>query len=293
MFICLISPFTFAAPDSQLLKQLDLQRALHPDQYKSMESEGKQVFYIEQQNTTAITKGVAILIPDTGISIASQQGLAPLARELNKLGWVTILLMAPNSAFTPPALIETTTEAVDNTDNNESVTTATPTSENTTPPPKEIHNKAAEAAIDPNHFEQHQQDLVALLEAGIKKVGEYPGYYLVISQGTSAAWLTKIFAEFKSSIPDAFVAIGPFWPDRNYNQQLAKLMAKTPMPLLDIYDKRNNDWALNTVQQREIKAVSSLKMMYRQRQLLGSNLPEQHSYHLSKEIHGWLTQMGW
>jgi hypothetical protein len=156
-----------------------------------------------------------------------------------------------------------------------------------------VHNKEAESRIVSDTFDKQQEEFVTLLKVGVKKAGEYPGFYLVIAQGSSAAWITKIYSEFKSNIPDAFIAVSPFWPDRSYNQKLPKIMAKTPMPVLDVYDNWDNDWVLSTVRKREMAATKSLKLLYRQRQLIGANQLEQQAHYLSKEIHGWLSHMGW
>lgn len=271
-----------------MLNQLDIERALFPEDYKSMEADGKQVFYVEHENNTALTRGLAILISDAGMPMVSQQGLAPLATELNKIGWATVLLSAP----TPQQLFEAEEPTAEPLATQNTVTTAQDTA-NTGSKTSLIHSKMAESRLNPNTFNKQQEELISLLKVAVKKVEEYPGFYLVIAQGSSAAWLTKIFAEGKSNLPDAFVAVSPFWADRSYNQTLPKIMAKTPMPVLDIYDNGDNDWVLNTVEKRQIAAVRSLKLLYRQRQLLGANQIGQQSYYLSKEIHGWLSHMGW
>ena len=109
-------------------------------------------------------------------------------------------------------------------------------------------------------FVKHQQQLISLLQAASEKSQEYPGFFLVISKGTSAAWLSKIYTEKKLATPDAFVTISPYWPDRKYNQRLPEWIANTPMPVLDLYSSDDNGWAQKTVAQREIAAIKSLKL---------------------------------
>ena len=116
---------------------------------------------------------------------------------------------------------------------------------------------------------------------------------MVISKGTSAAWLSKIYAENTLDVPDAFVAFSPYWPDRKRNQRLPEWIANTSMPVLDLYSSSDNEWARKTVAQREIEAIKSLKLQYRQRELLGFNLYQPHNTYISKEIYGWLSHMGW
>jgi len=86
---------SFATPDNQLLRRLDIQRGLFADTYQSFDIDDQSVIYVLQENTTAITRGVAVMIADSGIPIVGQEGFAALANELNKIGWVTILLPHP------------------------------------------------------------------------------------------------------------------------------------------------------------------------------------------------------
>jgi len=154
-------------------------------------------------------------------------------------------------------------------------------------------SKSAVTTLDDQAFVKHEQQLVALLQASMEKSQEYPGFFLVISKGTSAAWLSKIYTEKTLDTPDAFVIISPYWPDRHHNQRLPQWIANTPMPVLDLYSNGDNGWARDTVAQREIAAVKSLKLQYRQRELLGLNTYQQHSAYISKEIYGWISHMGW
>ena len=302
--LALLCFFSHAAPDIQLLDKLDIQRALFSDHYETFDIDNQQVIYVLQENTTAMTKGVAVMIGESGTPVIGQRGLAPLATQLNKIGWVTLLLPAPQIAFTAPQPDTNSEQPESNTEQSGETVTEEPVPEETAQASVEYQqaaekisdidlNTSSVSQLNANTFEQHEQQLLALLQASFGKAEEYPGFFLVIAQGTSAAWLTKVYAEKKIDIPDAFVAISPFWPDRKLNQMLPALTANTPMPLLDLYTTNDNEWAKKTAQQREISAVKGLKLHYRQRQLLGYNVPKQNGLYLSKEIYGWLTYMGW
>ena len=297
------------AINSQLLKTLDLQRELFSDQYQSVEIGDQSFIYLLQENTTAITRGVAVLLADSGVTVAKKQGFVPLAQELNKLGWVTIILPAPEIAFTPVVTENTATEDTESTEvattyiNPAEDNDTAPENNDTTPENNQAEtdvaldnvdiNKSVVSSMNETAFLQHEQQLIALLQAAVEKSQEYPGFLLVISEGTSAAWLSKIYAEQSLATPDGFVTISPYWPDRKFNQLLAQWLADTPMPVLDLYNQWDNEWARQTVTQREIAAIRSLKLQYRQRQLLGVDTPLQNSAYLSKEIYGWLSHMGW
>ena len=286
---------SFAAPDSQLLRRLDIQRGLFADTYQSFEIDDQSIIYVLQENTTAITRGVAILVADSGIPIVGQEGFAALANELNKIGWVTILLPAPDTGFIP--IIEQEPASTDN----EAITAGTETTSPSdtqepiaaTPPTDIDISRSAVTIIEDLAFLKHEQQLVALLSAAREKAQEYPGFFLVISKGTSAAWLSKIYTEKAVDAPDAFVAVSPFWPDRKHNQRLPFWIANTPMPVLDLYSGWDNGWAHMTVAQRQIAAVRALKLQYRQRELLGFNTSLHQSGYISKEIYGWISHMGW
>ncbi len=300
LFVILLTGLSFnnfAALDKQLLRQLDIQRGLFADSYQSFEVDDQPIIYLLEENTTAITRGVAVMVADSGIPIAGQEGFATLAKELNKIGWVTILLPAPDAGFLPilePESIadnDPTTASTTPLDNKTTTETQLGAQSSATTP---INiNKMAVTTIDDQAFIKHEQQLVSLLQAVIEKSKEYPGFFLVISKGTSAAWLSKIYAEKQLGTPDAFVAISPYWPDRKHNQRLPQWIASTPMPVLDLYSNSDNGWAKNTVSQREITAVKSLKLQYRQRELLGFNLNKQQNAYISKEIYGWVSHMGW
>jgi hypothetical protein len=286
---------SLAAPDNQLLRRLDIQRGLFADSYQSFDIDGQPIIYVLQENTTAITRGVAVMIADSGIPIVGHEGFAALANELNKIGWVTILLPAPDTGFIP-TIDQETVNADDKVLEPEPETDTT-TEEQVPSPNAAIVDidisKSAVTTIDDLAFVKHEQQMVSLLQAAIEKSQEYPGFFLVISKGTSAAWLSKIYAEKTLSAPDAFVAISPYWPVRKHNRNLPQWMANTTMPVLDLYSDWDNSWARETVAQREIAAVKSLKLQYRQRELLGFNMPQQHSAYIGKEIYGWISHMGW
>jgi hypothetical protein len=291
-FVCTRS---LAAPDNQLLRKLDIQRGLFSDAYQTFEIDEQPIIYVLQENTTAITRGVAVLIADSGIPIVGQEGFAALANELNKIGWVTILLPAPDIGFMPT--IEQQAAVEDEETTTPDIEPPVPSDEAVTSPSAPILNldisKSAVTTIQDQAFIKHEQQLVSLLQAAFEKSQEYPGFFLVISKGTSAAWLSKIYAEKTFDTPDAFVIVSPYWPDRKYNQQLPQWVANTSMPVLDLYSSWDNAWAQQTVTPREIATIKALKLQYRQRELLGYNMHQQHSAYIAKEIYGWISHMGW
>lgn len=284
-----------AAPDIQLLRKLDIQRGLFADTYQSFDIDGQPIIYVLQENTTAITRGVAVMIADSSISILGQEGFVTLANEMNKIGWVTILIPAPDIGFIPTIVPERVLEDDGKAMADEE--TKTSTDKQVTMTDASLLDvdisKSAVTSIDDEAFFKHEQQLVSLLQAVVEKSQEYPGYLLVISKGTSAAWLSKIYAEKTLGSPDGFVMVSPYWPDRKHNQRLPEWISITPMPVLDLHSSWDNGWAQKTVFHRKIAAVKALKLQYRQRELLGFTMHQQHSAYIGKEIYGWVSHMGW
>ena len=284
-----------AVPDNQLLRKLDIQRELFADTYKNFDIDGQSIIYVLQENTTAITRGVAVMIADSSIPILGQEGFSNLANEMNKIGWVTILIPAPDIGFIPITIPEAVLEENQETTSEEETKILADTQETSLGAPLldlDI-SQSAVTTVDNQVFVKHEQQLVSLLQAVFEKSQKYPGYFLVISKGTSAAWLSKIYAEKTLVSPDAFVMVSPYWPDRKHNQRLPEWIAITPMPVLDLHSSWDNGWARKTVSRRQIAAVKALKLQYRQRELLGFTMHQQHSAYIGKEIYGWISHMGW
>ena len=260
-----------ASVDQQLLRDLDLRRELFSDEYTILPLAEQEMLVLIKDNTTAISRGVAILVTDSGIPLASKQGLSPLVKQLTGLGWVTVLVSSPPSDLFQPA------EEI-----------MAPTSDTSAP--------SARGSVSPLNqqvLDKHLQRLSLMMQAVLTKAKEYPGFVLVIAQGTSAASLTQLYTENKLTAPDALVVIDPYWPNRQLNNQLATFLASTPMPVLDIYSKQSNYWSQANIQARKVAAIKALKLHYRQREIIGVELFQQPATYLSKEIYGWLNHMGW
>lgn len=276
---CLVVIFCqdcYAAVDKQLLQEIDLKRGLFSDEYTDLKVGENTRPFILSERTTSIGRGVALLVTDSGLPPRSQQGLAPLIKQLNQLGWVTLLLPVPNNDFFTEPLAEEPTQT-----------------QTTVPLPVDNLLKASASPFSDKTYKQHLQQLTQLMQAGYQKSSEYPGFLLVIAQGTSAASLSQLYAEQQLRSPDAFVVVSPYWPERNANKLLATNLANTSMPVLDLYSEWDNNWSLASVSARKIAAVKTLKMQYRQREIIGNNFTQQSAMYITKEIYGWLSRMGW
>lgn len=253
----------------------DIRHNQFADQFEVLLVGEQSIPIVITEANTAITRGVAVLLSEAGRSPFSQHGLTYLTQSLNDVGWVTMVMPAPSVGFWPDNSAQANIDA-----------------ENSPDEPL-ISARTGNSHIEQAAFAQHEQLLISQMRAIVEKSIAYPGFFLVIAQGTSAAWLTKIYAEKSLDTPDGLVVLSPYWPDRFYNQQLPAWLAATPMPVLDVFSPWDPGWSKDTVEQRKIEAVKSLKMVYRQRELTGQKLDQQQFLRLGKEIYGWLTYLGW
>lgn len=308
--------------DHEQLK-LDIERRLRPDQFKSVLIGQNETLIVIHESNLAISKGAAILISETGRSGASQLALAPLAPYLADFGWTTIMVSAPPLDFesdlpedlppipiSPPASTETPDNASEDseteqpeqesqqtepsTDSTQQNPAGTMSSSNIPPPNQAVPSYTSTPIISEQLFQQQQQAFQLLMNALEQERSEYPGFFLLIAQGTSAAWLAGLYVDGTlQDQPDALVTLGVNWPQHDLNQQLPDLLAETPFPVLDIYNQFDSDWTKRTAQQRKVAAVKSLKLHFRQREIIGPRYDHYQHEYLSREIHGWLTYMGW
>ena len=265
------------AQDSVDRQLLDIQNTQSTDSYETLLVGDTETAIIVRQSTTPITRGVAVLYNDYGSNPFSQHGLGLLANYLNDLGWLTMTVQAPEEGLSAKL----------------SADMQTPTMQPNAPNQSISHSRQGISTISAQAFAQQESMLIQQMQALRTKASDYRGFFLVVAQGSTAAWLTKLFAEKQLDLPDALVSVSPYWPEYQYNQSLPGWVARTEMPYLDIYTNSDNDWAASTVAKRKIQARKSLKLLYRQRQLIGQSANSIQHPLLAKEIHGWLTYMGW
>ncbi|WP_168171491.1 DUF3530 family protein [Lacimicrobium sp. SS2-24] len=258
---------------SDSLVDQDVQRALPEHAYRQLQSAEDSFVALFSEHSIANNMGVAILLNDTGMAHTSPQSLGPLARYLNAEGWVTLVMTAPP--------LPRSAESQSPVTNNEDTETA------------DIRPFEAIAQTSVEQFETFTTQLTQRVDAAKEFASGYPGFVLVVAQGISAAALLNRYSEQQQNLPDALVTVSPYWPDRQRNHQLAQQMAEVPIPVLDIYNRWNNAWTLSERQQRLIAAQKALKLHYRQREIIGTQLIAGQYPYIAKEVQGWLIYMGW
>lgn len=252
---------------------LDLQNRQHPDHFDLLNVGEQQLPLMISEPTVPLTRGVAILVNDASRYQTDHNSLAALAAPLNSWGWVTMQMPAPDAELLWPPL---TTESP-------------PEPEAASPMPA----VAAMPTFNDDHVAQYLQQLTLQLTAVVERSRQYPGFFLVIAEGSSAAWLTRLYGDAQLEIPDGLVIVNPYLPERSLNNQLPELLAATTMPVLDLFTPFANPWSEVTRSQRQIAARKGLKLQYRQRELNGQAIDRQQYAFMAKEIYGWLTYLGW
>ena len=281
--------------------QNDIQRVLEPDQYETTLVGEDEILLVINQADTAIVKGVAVIVGEAGRNSLNNYALASLVEPLNSYGWVTILLPAPTVGL--EGIFDSSNMSTGNNIDSTNANSEPPApTAQTTEDSNQLSNEQANRNIQPYSqstvisnagFIAHEQRMNQLMSSATQFSSQYPGFFLVIAQGTSAAWLSKIYSEEQVEQPDALITISVNWPEKKFNKLIPEFIAQTPTPVLDIYSQWDSEWTTKTAKKRAIAARKSLKLHYRQREIIGQPFDPNQFIYLSKEIHGWLTHMGW
>ena len=272
ILLCLVSLYTQATTREELNQMLRWQHA--GDDYLSISAGDKELLVLRQPFTSVQQLGVAILLNEEGESAAGR--LQWMADSLNQAGWTTYSLALPRVYFPPPQ-----------DEQSQSATSSAPDV------PESLAGFAWQAGMPDNQFALQEALLIEQLQALRNQIGDFKGFLMVISEGVSAAWMTKLIAENRFNT-DALVAIGPYWPHQQFNQQIPTLVRQLSTPLLDIQSDRFNSWSMMTSEKRQTAARQTFKVYYRQRHIsvLDTSQPAQYNW-LAKEIHGWVRSLGW
>ncbi|WP_051275533.1 DUF3530 family protein [Aestuariibacter salexigens] len=271
LFICLL-----CSTSKVLAQQLDFTDLLLQDwrqhlpdgQFDVLLVGEQEVPLLVHESRTSLTKGVVVIISDTSQSPLHGQGLSMLVNQLTGWGWVTMQLPAPS----PESVLE---------------------DEEPVPADDQVPSFHTAPLLTDTQFTQNAQALGERINAVANRAGRYPGFFLVISQGITAASLATSYAEGSLAAPDALVVLSPYLPNRPMNDDLPRRLARTPMPVLDLFSHWDNGWSRMHIEQRKIEAERELKMHYRQREIIGQPLDAQQMARVGKEIQGWLVYLGW
>lgn len=139
----------------------------------------------------------------------------------------------------------------------------------------------------------YQSSLQQRLQAALERAASLPGNKLIIGEGATAASLMSLFSEGKMRHPDALVVLSPYLPDPALNDEVASWYGLSDYPLLDVYTPLDNRWAAATVKARATAASKRVRLDYRQLKMAVPPPNQSSLLWLTRQIHGWVDQLGW
>lgn len=235
----------------------------------------------ESPAATPLTRGVAIILADVSpLGLTFGQG-KQLSDSLSEKGWHVVLSLVPVHAHNSALVSENTNAASDS-----ATAQMHPRQDNRTP------------SLD---HAAYQQQLTLLLRAIEQHTQNHQGFRMVVAQGLSAAAYLDSATTGTTASPNTFIAITPFWPQSDINDNIAGQVANATFPILDISFTEFNAWEQDTAAERKMRAETSLKLHYRQVKLSSNifnfSLEESNNSQfiqtVAGNIVGWTRYLGW
>ncbi|WP_426369245.1 DUF3530 family protein [Pseudocolwellia sp. HL-MZ7] len=255
------SDIKIAQPISSFeLQKQDLNHYLPSNEVELLKAGDNEYTLIKGTSSTKNDKGVAILIPDWQQGLTNAKALNFLRKELPTHGWATLSIQSPNKPSNYPSSASTQSELAE-------------------------QNKVA--------LMPYKNELKSLMMEVMKKAKDYPGIFLVITQGSQAAMLIDLYKNNEELLPSTLVILSGGMYSHLENDTFAHNIATSELPILDLILKRDSRSVLENALLRKKYSNKELKVFYRQKSL--SNImpgyyPEQS---LIIEINGWLKSIGW
>lgn len=215
---------------------------------------------LTEPHTTAINKGVMIILPDWHQGAVSVNALNQLRKSMPHQGWTTITVHPPLKPENYPSQALKKEERL--TENNETLSS-------------------------------YKENLVTIMNTISDKAKNYPGVILTIAEGSHAALMVDIYQEGLIPAPTALIMLSAYMDTPSENSTFAQQVAYSSYPILDLYLKRDHRLAKANATSRQSAVKNELKAYYRQKQLtnhITANYPQKT---LAKEIIGWLKSIGW
>lgn len=280
----------------------DIGHRLDPNKVKMLLAGTDEFAVVTREDFTGRTKGVAILLPDWNSSTNASVDLANLRVQLNDYGWVTMASTIPDKpGFQPVAIPEAsaptspdTTAPSDSAESEESSSPQQPAKSSALAPPfaATAQSTTLETQITSSIATTYRQLLNLRINSLYQEAENYPGFFIVLTKGCTAASLMRLVAEQQIEPPEAIILISAFCPDPDVNEQLNLDIAQTNIPILELYRKTDSSWVTVAMPRRKKLAYKYFKPHYRQRELFSTHHSSKKQERLLKEVYGWLTKMG-
>ncbi|PKG85299.1 DUF3530 domain-containing protein [Colwellia sp. 75C3] len=243
----------------------DLKHYLTGEQVKPLLAGPDDYLTLVKRYTSANSKGVAILLPEWQQGATNPKAINYLRNILPSKGWSTIAIQPSNKPENYPSKAITVEE----------------------------QKKENQLALD-----DYKNKLSTMLNAVMNTAKEYPGIVLVIAQGNNAALLVDLYSQEDSQRPNALIMLSSYRQSNHalinsVNEDFARQLAFTELPVLDLYLKHDNPLVLAKAAQRKSFAKQEMKVYFRQRQLNNNITGYYPEEELLSQINSWLKAIGW
>lgn len=111
------------------------------------------------------------------------------------------------------------------------------------------------------------------------------GFRLLLVQGSAANWIASQLTT-ENPIADAAVLLDAGFAEQGANQVLAREIAQSPLPVLDLAIDQSNGWLTQATELRNIAGQRSHKLNYRSSELVSTD-------EIPATLLGWLHHLGW
>ena len=241
-------------------QQQDIKRYINSEEMETLLVGQDEFLILTDKHASAVNKGVMILIPDWQQSATRSNAIKQLRENMPNKGWTTLTLHPPHhTGHYPSQALEKEMRLKENT---ESLTT-------------------------------YKKTLSTVMAEVLKKAKSYPGTILIVAQGQHAALIIDSVQNKLIAAPTALVMLSSYMPTIAESHKLAKQVAMTNYPALDLYLKHDNRWVLTNTKRRKDFAKNEMKVSYRQKQLSNRITGYYPKQTLTREIIGWLKSEGW
>ena len=211
-------------------------------------------------DTSHNSKGVAIILPDWQQTATNAKGLNYLRKTLPEQGWTTIAIQPPSRPDNYPSQALRVDE---------------------------------QAEENQKSLADYQRALRKIMTAVMTKAADYPGIFIVITQGNHGALLTDLYQKEDVESPSAFIVLSSYMPTVSANKEYARALADTEFPVLDLYLSKDHPLVENSASLRLTATKKTMKAYYRQTELKNMSPGYYPERDLVLAINGWLTKIGW
>ena len=215
---------------------------------------------LERKSNTPINKGVVLLLPDWHDFISPSQHIAYLEKSFPDLGYSTISIQPPAKPENYPSI------ALD----------------------EEAQTTQNKALID-----DYLRQLQALMTSVMEKAQAQQGAILIVSAGSNAGYLTRMFAEQKIPEQQALIMLSAHLLTDENNKLFAQQLSENEIPTLDMYLKHDNQLVAPNIALRKQESKRNLKVEFRQHKINNFETGFYPENAMLGAITGWLTSMGW